>query len=328
MSQHVLVTGGAGYIGSHVCKALSISGFIPVTYDNLLQGHNWAVNWGPLIIGDLQDAKKLDETFAQFQPIAVIHLASHINVRESQQDPGKYYQNNVGATLALLSAMSKHKTSRFVFSSTAAVYGIPSYTPIDENHPKSPINVYGRTKLMAEEIISDFFHCHGIAHVIFRYFNAAGADSDAEIGEAHDPETHLIPKVIQAALQQEPLTIFGKDHPTHDGTAVRDYVHVMDLADAHVKAVKWLLENPTNLTVNLGSGVGFSILEVIRQVEALTGSSIAIEWDRRFPGDPPILIAEAAKAKTVLGWEAKHSDLKTIVQTAWNWHSKSVVSSL
>lgn len=319
----ILVIGGAGYVGSHVCKALKKAGFIPVVFDNLSQGHPWAVKWGPLIQADIHDAKALDEAMVKHQPVGVIHLAACLNVRESMVDPGKYYHNNLSGSLSILQAMARARVKFLIFSSSAAVYGIPSSELISEDHSKSPINSYGRSKWMVEEMIGDFGKSHGIASVNLRYFNAAGADPEGEIGEAHHPEIHLIPLILLTALNKRlSLSLFGTDHPTPDGTCVRDFIHVADLATAHVKALQWLMLNPQNIALNLGTGKGNSVKEVIQAAECVTKRKIPLEITPRSPFDPPQLVADPQKAKALLNWNPHLSDLETIIETAWNWHKK------
>lgn len=320
--EQVLVVGGAGYIGSHVCKALSIEGYTPISFDNLSTGHRWAVNWGPLFVGDLHDPKSLSKAFEDYSPSAVIHLASSINVRESIQNPIKYYHNNVIGTLNLLEAMVKHKVLSLVFSSSAAVYGMPNYIPIDEQHPKAPINVYGKTKWMVEQILSDYFQAYHLCSVSLRYFNASGADESGQIGEAHDPETHLIPLVILTALQKRSeISIFGNEYPTEDGTAIRDYVHVSDLADAHVKALKWLTHNHKLEAINLGTGSGYSVKQILEKVQTITGSKVNHRIEKPHLQEPSHLVANFQKAKQLLGWQPEASSLESIVKSAWNWHT-------
>jgi UDP-arabinose 4-epimerase len=321
--QTVLVTGGAGYIGSHVCKALALAGYLPIAYDNFCQGHTWAVKWGPLVQKDLFDHVELKKTIEQHKPVGAIHLAGHLDMRESLRDPGKYFRNNVFGTLGLVEALCFYGVKAVVFSSTAGVYGIPASLPIHESHSLEPINPYGKSKKMAEEILADFAKSHELNFAALRYFNAAGADPEGEIGEAHDPETHLIPVILQTVLKQRShLTLFGTDHPTFDGTAIRDYIHVSDLATAHVKALEHLLQKKENLTLNLGTGTGYSIRQVISAVEAVTGTSVPLELAPRSPADPPSLVADSTAAQTVLKWKPKKSDLHTIIETAWNWHRK------
>lgn len=324
MAETVLVVGGAGYIGSHVCKALKKEGFLPITFDNLSHGHRWAVRYGPLFCGDLTQEKDLDEAFKKYHPKVVIHLASHIHVRESLKNPYKYYHNNFSGTLSLLHAMMRHRVYFLVFSSTAAVYGTPTYLPIDESHPQMPINPYGKSKWMVEQLLEDFHRAHGLHFLLLRYFNAAGADLEGEIGEAHSPETHLFPLVIQTALKMRPsLSIYGIDHPTPDGTAIRDYIHVVDLASAHVAAVHWLRENQKPTAVNLGAERGFSVQEIIRSVERYSGQSVAVIPTSKSPADPPILTADASRAKQLLHWQPTHSSMEVLIESAWNWHAKN-----
>jgi UDP-arabinose 4-epimerase len=316
----ILVVGGAGYIGSHVCKALKQAGFSPVVYDNLHNGHPWAVKWGPLVQGDLLDRTALDQTFQTYHPTAVIHLASYINVRESMTSPDLYYRNNVDGSRHLLEAMVHHKVDQIVFSSTAAVYGQPTQVPIVEEHACQPINVYGKTKWLVEQMLADFFQAHQLRSVSLRYFNAAGADESGEIGEAHAPETHLIPLAILAALGKNPaLNIFGTDHSTPDGTPIRDFIHVTDLAEAHVQALQWLLKGGTKISLNLGSGKGYSLREVLAAIEQKVGP-VPYEVVSRNLSDPPVLIADISAAKRVLNWTPGKSDLATIISSAVEWH--------
>jgi UDP-glucose-4-epimerase GalE len=321
MTDFVLVTGGAGYIGSHTCKALAARGYIPVTLDNLVYGHPWAVQWGPLITGDITDASVLDRVFSEYHPAAVIHFAAFAYVGESVEHPAKYYQNNVAGSISLLNAMRRHGCRRIIFSSTCATYGIPQEVPVAENHPQSPINPYGRSKLMMEQIIQDYGNAYGIQHAILRYFNAAGADPDGQIGEDHNPETHLIPIILQTVLGQRSHTdVYGTDYETPDGTAIRDYIHVSDLAGAHVLALKFLTGSCRNLCVNLGTGHGYSVMEVIQAVQEITGKSVHYRIADRRPGDPPILVAKPDQAYALLGWTPDFTDIRATVSTAWNWH--------
>lgn len=323
MPNIVLVTGGAGYIGSHTCKILAQSGFLPVTYDNLVYGHRWAVKWGPFIEGDLADKELLIKTIEDFNIQSVIHFAAYGYVGESMQDPDKYFKNNVVNTLNLLEVLREKKIKNIVFSSSCATYGLPDTVPIDENHIQNPVNPYGESKLFIEKALHWHDVAYGLKSVALRYFNAAGADSDTEIGEDHDPETHLIPLIIQSALGQRPqVEIFGTDYATADGTAIRDYIHVLDLADAHVRALQYLQNDDESLALNLGTGAGSSVREVISAVERNTGCTVPFRESPRRAGDPPALVADAAKAKQVLGWEAKYSDLDFIVKTAWAWAKK------
>lgn len=326
-TMNILVTGGAGYIGSHVCKTLSKHGFVPVVLDNLSNGHEWAVKWGPFVKGDILDNETLDAVFTQYKPIGVIHLASFIDVRDAEKKPQKYHQNNVEGTRHLLEAMVRHGVDELVFSSTAAVYGHPEKTPLTEDMAGHPINEYGKTKWLAEQLISHFYEKHQIRSVCLRYFNAAGADVVAGIGEAHQPETHLIPVAIAAALEQKPVKIFGTDHPTADGTPIRDYIHVLDLAEAHVLALKWLMNGGTKLSVNLGSGKGYSVKEVIDAIEQKIGPIIR-EITPRNPYDPPILVADIKLVEQTLGWTPQKSDLATIISSALEWNQLSPKATL
>ena len=321
MKETVLVTGGAGYIGSHACKALAQAGFSPVTVDNLIYGHEWAVKWGPFVKGDIHDRHVLDHVFEVFRPSAVLHFAAFAYVGESVADPGKYYWNNVAGTISLLEAMRRHGCRRIVFSSTCATYGIPDQVPIPEGHVQRPINPYGRSKLMIERMLADFHDAYGFDYAALRYFNAAGADAEGEIGEDHDPETHLIPLVIQAALGQRPFVeVFGSDYPTSDGTAIRDYIHVSDLAEAHVLALQHLLQGGESLGLNLGTGRGYSVREVIGAVEEVSGKSVPFREVKRRAGDPPVLVAGSVQAMRKLGWKLRFADLPSIVKTAVQWN--------
>mgnify|MGYP001563436163 CR=1 FL=1 len=315
----VLVTGGAGYIGSHACKALRRSGYLPVVYDNLVYGHREDVKWGPFVKGSLSDHGRLEFVFRNFKPIAVMHFAAFAFVGESVTDPGKYYRNNVGGSLCLLEAMRDFEVPHLVFSSTCATYGVPLQIPIPESHSQNPINPYGATKLMMERMMADFSVAHKLNYMALRYFNAAGADPDAEIGERHDPETHLIPLVLDAALEKSPhITVFGTDYDTPDGTCIRDYIHVSDLADAHVLALNFLQKGGESGAVNLGNGHGYSVKEVISQAEGVSGKKIPVQYGGRRAGDPSRLVGESARARSLLGWNPKFPDLKTIVTHAWN----------
>ena len=319
-----LVTGGAGYIGSHTCKALAQAGYTPISYDNLVYGHRWAVRWGPLEVGDINDRARLDAVINQYQPAAVMHFAAYAYVGESVQDPGKYYRNNVAGTLTLLEVMRDHGLDKMIFSSTCATYGVPQSIPIPEDHPQQPINPYGASKLMIERMLADFDTAHGLRSIALRYFNAAGADPEGEIGEAHDPETHLIPLVLDAAAGRRPaLTVFGDDYATPDGTCIRDYIHVTDLADAHVRALKVLEQGSNSRAYNLGNGAGFSVREVISAAEAITGRRVPVNIGARRPGDPPRLVGDAARARDELGWSPRYAGLDDILQTAWAWHERS-----
>lgn len=322
MKSPVLVTGGAGYIGSHCCKALAKSGFTPIVYDSLTTGHREFVKWGPLVEGDIRDGVALSETLKRYDPVAVIHFAALALVGESVKAPERYWNVNVGGTLALLEAMRAAGVGKLVFSSTCAVYGEPETTPIAEDAPKRPVNPYGASKLAAECMMDDFDVAHGLRSVRLRYFNAAGADPDGEIGEDHDPETHIIPLVLDTALERRPaITVFGDDYATPDGTPIRDYVHVIDLAGAHVKALGYLLEGGATASVNLGTEQGASVADVIATAETVVGRGISTVICGRRAGDPAQLVADASEARRLLGWQPARSDLTTVLADAWRWHS-------
>ncbi len=317
----VLVTGGAGYIGSHACRALSAAGFEPVSYDNLVYGHPWAVRWGPLERGELEDRARLDAVLDRYRPVAIMHFAAYAYVGESVSDPGKYYRNNVHGSLTLIEAARDHGIDSFIFSSTCATYGIPSAVPITEEEKQAPINPYGASKLMIERMLADFDAAHGLRSVSLRYFNAAGAEPEAGIGEAHDPETHLIPLAIEACLGRGPeLVVFGDDYDTADGTAVRDYIHVSDLAAAHVRALEYLQAGGATTALNLGTGQGHSVREVIDAVAAAADRAVPHRIGPRRAGDPPVLVADASRARQVLGWEPALPGLDPIVDSALRWH--------
>jgi UDP-arabinose 4-epimerase len=325
MATAILVTGGAGYIGSHACKALARAGYLPVTYDNLRQGYRDAVRWGPLVEGELGDGAGVERAIREHRVAAVMHFAALINVGESMLDPGRYFRNNVADTLTLLEAMVATDVRRLIFSSTCATYGEPVRLPLDESNPQQPVSVYGETKLMVERMIHWFGQGHALRAVMLRYFNAAGADPDGETGERHQPETHLIPLVLQAAAgERAGIDIYGTDYPTPDGTAIRDYIHVQDLADAHVRAARHLIGGGSNLALNLGTGTGHSVREVIDVVERVTGRGVARRELHRRPGDPAVLVADPTRAKRLLGWEPRISDLESIVETAWSYSRVSV----
>ena len=319
----ILITGGAGYIGSHTAKLLAAAGHESVIFDDLSQGHEWAVKWGPLERGSLSDPARLAEVFAGQKIDAVVHFAANALVGESMTNPAKYFQNNTVGSLNLLNAMREAGVGTIVFSSTCATYGDPIRVPIDETHPQSPVNPYGESKLMVEKILRWYGDSYGLRWMALRYFNAAGAAPDGEIGEDHDPESHLIPLVIGAALgTRPPVKIFGTDYPTPDGAAVRDYVHVMDLADAHLRAIERLGAGTPSQAINLGTGCGHSVKEVIDTVARVGGRRVpAIESPRR-PGDPPELVAAPTRARDVLGWACQYPDIETIVRHAWAWHEK------
>lgn len=323
MSQHILVTGGAGYIGSHTCKALAAQGFIPVVYDNLVHGHESFVKWGPFVAGELSDAGRLAELIETYKPCAAIHFAAFTDVGESVRDPIKYYNNNLFGTFSFLQTLLDGGIKRIVFSSTAAVYGVPNQIPIPESHTAEPINPYGMSKRMIEKMLADFHHAYGLKSICLRYFNASGADPDGEIGEDHTPETHLIPLILDVAMNRRShINIFGSDYPTPDGTCVRDYIHVTDLAAAHVLAIDYLLSGGDSSIFNLGNGQGFSVKEVIETVKAVTGLPIKTELVDRRAGDPPVLVADARRAMDTLGWRPAYSDINAIVSHAWAWHQK------
>lgn len=317
----ILVTGGAGYIGSQVCKELAKNGFLPIAYDNLSTGHAYAVKWGPLVEADLSDNAKLDETFQMYEPKAVLHFAASAIVIESMSQPAGYYRNNIASTLSLLEAMIKARVHLLVLSSSCATYGNPHFIPITEEHPQSPINPYGRTKLMIEQMLDDFEMAYSIRCIKLRYFNAAGADLDTQIGENHTPETHLIPSCIQAALKvRDEIVVYGTDFSTTDGSAVRDYIHVQDLAEAHVQALQYLLRTQKSISLNLGTGKGYSALEIIDAIQRYCGKTISVRLEQRRPGEPAFLVASAQKAKEILGWTPKVSDLGILIDSAWKWH--------
>ena len=317
----ILVTGGAGYIGSHACKALAAAGYRPVVLDNMSFGHDWAVQWGPLEKGDVRDQAFVEQVIAKWSAVAVIHFAGLIQVGESVQRPDIYYEHNVVGTLSLLAAMRAQKIDSIVFSSTCAIFGLPQQVPLHEELAQAPINPYGASKAMVEQILRDYAAAYGIRSVALRYFNASGADPLARIGEAHEPESHLIPLAIAAARGQRPaLKVFGDDYPTPDGTCVRDYVHVDDLADAHVRALGWLADHPGFNAFNLGNGAGYSVRDVIETVEKVSGLPVPHAMAPRRAGDPPVLVADSAKARDVLGWTPKHPRLDDIIASAWGWH--------
>jgi UDP-arabinose 4-epimerase len=325
---NILVTGGAGYIGSHTCKALSRAGFTPVTYDNLVYGHEWAIKWGPFERGDILDAARLAKVIAAYRLAAVIHFAAFAYVGESVEDPAKYYRNNVVGTLSLLDAVRQGGVDKIVFSSTCATYGVPDTIPISEDASQSPINPYGASKLMIERILADYGAAYGLKSVALRYFNAAGADPDGELGEDHDPETHLIPLVLAVAAGRRPhITVFGNDYDTSDGTCIRDYIHVSDLADAHVLAMKGL-ENgaPLRPAYNLGTGQGISVAEVIDVARKVTGRDIRVVNGPRRPGDPAALLANPTCARTDLAWAPRHTAIDNMIQTAWRWSMRNAQS--
>jgi UDP-arabinose 4-epimerase len=321
MSEAVLVTGGAGYIGSHACKALARAGYRPVVFDNLSRGHRAAVRWGPLVEGNLTERDKLAAALDQYRVSAVMHFAAYAYVGESVADPALYYANNFGGSMALLEAMREAGVDKIVFSSTCATYGTPAEVPIRETAPQLPVNPYGETKLAIERALHWYGEAYGLRSMSLRYFNAAGADPEGEIGERHEPETHLVPLVLEAALgERQQIDIYGTDYPTPDGTAIRDYIHVQDLAEAHLRALEHLGAGRQSVALNLGTGRGCSVREVIRAAEAVIGKPIPSRVTARRPGDPPVLVADPGLAAKLLGWRAQVSDLATIVRTALAWH--------
>jgi UDP-glucose-4-epimerase GalE len=323
MSKAILVTGGAGYIGSHACKALARAGYEPVAYDNLGRGHREAVRWGPLIEGELADRELLVDTLRRFDIGTVMHFAAFAYVGESMTQPALYFENNVANSLKLFAAMLEAGVKRIVFSSTCATYGLPDKMPIDEAAPQRPVNPYGESKLMIERMLHWFGEAHGTRHVALRYFNAAGADPDGEIGEDHEPETHLLPLLLLTALgRRAAIDVFGTDYPTPDGTAIRDYIHVQDLAEAHVAALEHLASGGGSLALNLGTGHGHSVREAIEAAERVTGRPIVWRAAPRRAGDPPVLVADARRAGAALGWTPRLSALDDIIATAWAWHAK------
>ncbi len=317
----VLVTGGAGYVGSHVCKALHRAGMLPVTFDDLSTGHRWAVKWGPLEIGDVRDSARLEAVMRQHRVEAVLHFAALSLVGRSAEQPIDYYDVNVGGPLALLKAMGKSGIRRLVFSSTCAVYGVPPRLPITEDMPTVPVNVYGRSKLAAESLFADAARAGLVDVAMLRYFNAAGADSEGEIGEGHEPESHLIPLAISAALEPDArLNVFGTDYATPDGTCLRDYIHVEDLAVAHLKALELLKTAPGTHVFNLGTGVAVSVREVLASVQRLSGKAVKADFAPRRVGDPEQLFASPDKARRELGWSAAENQIDAIVGSALNWY--------
>ena len=317
----ILVTGGAGYIGSHACKALAAAGYTPVTFDNLCTGWQDAVKFGPFEQGDLLDRARLDEVFKKHKPAAVMHFAALSQVGESMIDPGKYWRNNVSGSLNLIEAAADSGCLNVVFSSTCATYGEHDNIVLDENTPQKPVNSYGASKRAIEDILENFEASHGVKSVIFRYFNVAGADPEAEVGEFHQPETHLIPLMLDAIDGKRPaLTIFGTDYDTPDGTCIRDYVHVCDLVDAHVLGIKWLEDKKGSRVFNLGTGNGFSVREVVDNSRSVTNRDVPIVEGERRPGDCTRLVSGSSRAVTELGWEPTRSDMASMIADAWRWH--------
>ena len=319
----VLIVGGAGYIGSHMVKLLLDRGHAVTVLDNLDGGHRDAVPNGTFVHGDIADSALLDEVFTQQRFDGVMHFASHIQVGESVRLPGKYYRNNLANTLNLLDAMVRHDVQRFIFSSTAALFGEPSYVPIDEAHPRQPINPYGWSKWMVEQVLTDYDHAYSLKSVCLRYFNAAGADPSGMLGERHEPETHLIPLVLRTASgRQDAIKVFGTDYDTPDGTCIRDYIHVVDLCDAHLLALRQLADGAASDRFNLGNGNGFSVREVIDAAQRVTGRPVRVIEEGRRAGDPARLVADASRARQQLGWQPQFADLETIIAHAWAWETK------
>jgi len=319
----VLVVGGAGYIGSHTCLDLANKGYKPVVFDNFSNGHREFVKWGPAEEGDIRDRARLDEVLAKYKPSAILHFAALIEVGESVKDPISFYENNVIGTLTLLSAAQAAGINAFVFSSTCATYGLPQSVPLDETHRQVPINPYGRTKYIVEQALADYDQYRSLRSVVLRYFNAAGADFEGRIGEWHQPETHAIPLAIDAALgRRQGFKVFGSDYETRDGTCVRDYIHVLDLADAHVRAVEYLLKGGDSVALNLGTGTGTTVRELLGAIEDVSNRPFPVEYIGRREGDSHTLVANNDKARDVLGWVPQY-DLSEIISSAWNWHAKS-----
>ena len=320
-SRNVLVTGGAGYVGAHACKALRAAGYVPVVFDDFSTGNRGAVRFGPLVEGNLLDAAALDRAFDAHRPIAVMHFAAFSQVAEAMAEPGRYWRNNVGGSLSLLEATVRAGVDAFVFSSTCATYGDRDGEVLDEGAPQAPLNAYGASKRAIEDMLRDFEGAHGLRHVVFRYFNVAGADPEAEIGEAHEPETHLVPAMLEAIRGERPaLTVHGTDYDTPDGTAIRDYVHVMDLVEAHLAGLDRLLNGGGSRAYNLGSGTGYSVREVIEASRAVTNRAVPFEDGPRRAGDAVRLVSGSTRAKDELGWEPKRG-LREMIADAWRWHS-------
>ena len=321
----ILVTGGAGYIGSHACKALAKAGYTPVCYDNLERGHTWAVQWGPLELGNILDRKRLDEVLHKYKPDAVMHFAAYAYVEESVKYPDRYYKNNIEGSFTLLDAVRAHGINRFIFSSSCAVYGMPQQGLIREDHPIAPINPYGEGKSAVENKLLEYSNSSDFQYVSLRYFNAAGADPDGETGESHDPETHLVPLVLNTAMnKQEYISVYGTDYDTPDGTCIRDYIHVCDLADGHIKGLQYIEAGENSAIVNLGSGRGYSVKEIIDTARKITNREINEKIAEKRPGDPPRLVANIEYAKKILDWQPQHSQIENIIKTAWHWHQNGV----
>lgn len=321
-TKSVLVVGGAGYIGSHTAKLLAKSGYEVIVFDNLSMGYEKLAKYGKLIVGDLANIEDINRVFENYGIDAVFHFAAFAYVGESVENPQKYYKNNVQNTLNLLEIMLKHSVKKIVFSSTCATYGIPQYLPIDELHVQNPINPYGSTKLMIEQILKDYDRAYDLKYVVLRYFNAAGADSDGELGELHDPETHLIPLAIKAINSNTILNVFGNDYDTKDGSCIRDYIHVEDLADAHLKAYEYLEKNNFSNIFNLGTQNGLSVFEIIKTIEDISNKKLSYKISQRRDGDPSTLIASSQKALDTLKWKPQKSSIKNIIESAFKWHQK------
>ncbi len=323
MSSKILITGGAGYIGSHTNALFAEKGYETIILDNLIYGHKENILGGKFIKGDISDKKLLHKIFSRNKIDAVVHFAAFAYVGESVENPSKYYNNNVASTITLLDSMIEHGVKNFIFSSTCATYGVPEKMPVTEDMEQNPINPYGASKLMIERIVKDYAVAYGLKYCIFRYFNAAGADPKCRIGERHVPETHIIPLILDAAIgRRECIKIFGTDYPTKDGTCIRDYIHVSDLADAHLKAYEYLVKGGENQFLNLGTNKGISLRELVQTVKDVTGRDFKVIDDERRAGDPPELIGSMDKAEKILGWKPVHSDIENIVRDAWNWHRK------
>jgi len=317
----ILVTGGAGYIGSHTCKALKASGYVPVVYDNLFSGHEDFIKWGPFEQGDILDRGRLNVAFEKHKPEAVMHFAAFAYVGESVSDPAKYYRNNLAGTINLLDSMLENNITKIIFSSSCATYGQPDSLPISENTVQNPVNPYGRSKYTVEKILQDYDAAYGMKSIALRYFNAAGADKDCDVGEDHSRETHLIPLVLDVALgRKEKITIMGTDYNTQDGTCVRDYIHVADLASAHVAGLRYLEAAKQSKAYNLGTAQGYSVLDIIDNAEKVTGKPISREIGKRRPGDPDCLVADAENINRDIGWKAQYQDIGEIISDAWKWH--------
>jgi UDP-arabinose 4-epimerase len=322
-NEHVLVTGGAGYIGSHTCRLLSLEGYTPVTYDNMSTGNSWAVKWGPLIEADILDTERLKKTIRAYGTKTIIHFAAKAYVGESIAAPLSYYQNNVTGTISVLEAARQAGVDNFIFSSSCAVYGQPETVPVTEDTPIRPISPYGRTKAISEQIIKDVCETYKIRYALLRYFNAAGAEPESGIGEHHDPETHLIPNAVSAALTGRPFSIYGTDYSTVDGTCVRDYVHVTDLADAHLKAHQYLNDGAENIVVNLSSGAGHSVYQILNTIEKIVSRTITKDQKPARNGDPAIIYANGARAKQTIGWAPRKNDIEKIITDSIEWHKTS-----